>query len=252
MSEGSRCTHLEPLMNDDEDPPTPSSQMETNQRSESVDSGVETASLDVSFQATSSPSAAENTEVDTMTPETEGDGFTQASQSSVPSCPTSSLPSSPSLRPSRAEEDSTALHQRLEQALLRTHSQHVKENKEPLTAEAVLRRQPGASSVSKRHAPEAAKRQRSESFDLRGEVRPRVPSRPVRRRPMSMIADKMPSQRKLEVRSHKPNHIQMSAREVTEGDFSHDFKSKTELWLKSAQSCTRHPSCDDRWSVSLL
>lgn len=225
MSEGSRCTHLELLLNDDEDPPTPSSQMETNQRSESVDSGVETASSDVSFHATSSSSAAENTEVETLTPETEGDGFTQASQSSVPS----SLQSSPSLRPSRAEEDSTALHQRLEEALLRTHSQHVKENKEPLTADAVLRRQPGASSASKRHALEAAKRQRSESFDLRGRVRPRVPSRPVRRRPMSMIADKMPSQRKLEVGSHKPNHIQMSAREVTEGDFSHDFKSKTKL-----------------------
>lgn len=201
MSEGSRCTHLELLLKDDEDPATPSSQMETNQRSESVDSGVETASSDVSFHATSSSSAAEQTEVDTVTPETEGDGFTQASQSSVPSCPTSSLQPSPSLRPSGAEEDSTALHQRLEQALLRTHSQHVKENKEPVTAEAVLRRQPRASSASKRHAPEAAKQQRSESFDLRGEVR--APSRPLRRRPMSMIADKMPSQRKLEVRSQK-------------------------------------------------
>lgn len=205
MNEGSRRTHMELLLNDD-DPPTPSSQMETNQRSESVDSGVETASSDVSFHATSSSSAAENTEVDTLAPETEGDGFAQASRSPVPSCPTSSLQSSPSLRPSRAEADSTALHQRLEQALLRTHSQHVKENKEPLTADAVLRRQPGASSASKRHAPEAAKRQRSESFDLRREGRPRVPSGPVRRRPMSMIADKMPSRRKLEVRSHKPNH----------------------------------------------
>lgn len=207
ISEGSRSTHLELLLNDDEDPPTPSSQMETNQRSESVDSGVETASSDVSFHAASSSSAAENTEAGTLTPETEGEGFTQASRSPVLSCPTSSLQSSPSLRPSRAEEDSTALHQRLEQALLRTHSQRVKENKEPLTADAVLRRQPGASSASKRHAPGVAKRQRSESFDLRGEVRPRVPLGPMRRRPMSMIADKMPSQRKLEVRSHKPNHI---------------------------------------------
>lgn len=202
ISEGGQCSYSEVLGNNDEDPPTPSSHMETNLRSESVDSGVETASSDMSFHATSSSVSTENTEIDTFTPEREGDGFTQASESSVLSCltPSSFISSSPCLCPSRDQEDSTTLQQKVEQALQRTNSKHVKDNPEPLTVDELLRRRPQASVLPKPLTSEVVRRQRSESFGMRRMVNPLVPMRQMRRRPMSMISDKLPSQRKLEVR----------------------------------------------------
>lgn len=199
ISEGGQCSYSEVLGNNDEDPPTPSPHMETNLRSESVDSGVETASSDMSFHATSS---TENTEIDTFTPVREGDGFTQASESSVLSCltPSSSISSSPCLCPSRDQEDSITLHQKVEQALQRTNSKHLKDKPEPLTVDELLRRRPQASVLPKPHTSEVVRRQRSESFGMRRMVNPLVPMRQMRRRPMSMISDKLPSQRKLEVR----------------------------------------------------
>lgn len=162
MNEGARESSSEPgLGSHDEDPQTPSSShVEAEQRWESLDSGVETSSSDAS-----SSSPADHTEA--------ARGGCLASPSPPPS-PTGA-----------------SLHQRVEQALQRTSSLHLKENREPPTAAAVLRRLPRASPASRR----------SESFDCRGSgVRPRPGGRPPRRRPASMIVDRLPSQRKLEVR----------------------------------------------------
>lgn len=202
LTEERQCSYSELLGNNDEDSIMPSSQMETTLRSESVDSGVETASSDTSFHATSPSVSTENTEIGTFTPEREGDGFTQATEPPVPSSPTSSSPflSSPHVCPNSAQEDSAALNQKVEQALQRTTSRLLKDHSEPLTADKVLKRQPWASLLPKRHTSEVVRCQRSDSFDLRRMINPSMPTRQMRRRPMSMISDKLPSQRRLEVR----------------------------------------------------
>lgn len=171
VNEGARNSYSEPAAGShDEDPQTPGSHVEAEQRWESLDSGVETCSSDVS-----SPSPADNSEPPG------GRCLAQASPSPPPS-------------PGRAQGGPASPQQRVEQALQRTSSQHLKEKAEPLTAAAVLRRLPRASPASRR----------SESFELRGsEVRTRSNARPARRRPASMIVDKLPSQRKLEVRGHE-------------------------------------------------
>lgn len=176
MIEGAQDSYSEPAVGShDEDSHTPSSHVEAEHRWESLDSGVETSSSDVS-----SSSPADNTEPPG------GCCPAQASPSPPPSPPPS---------PSRSQVVLVSLQQRVEQALQRTSSQHQKEKQEPVTAAAVLRRLPRASPASRR----------SESFDHRGsEVRVRTNARPLRRRPTSMIVDKLPSQRKLEVRGHKP------------------------------------------------
>lgn len=199
LTEERQCSYSELLGNTDEDSTIPSSQMETTLRSESVDSGVETASSDTSFHAASSSVSTESTEIGAFTPEGEGDGFAPAPEPPVLSSSTSSspFPSSPNV-----QEDSTTLNQKVEQALQRTTSRLLKDHPEPLTADKVLKRQPWASRLPKRHTSEVVRCQRSDSFDLKRMISPNpsLPTRQMRRRPMSMISDKLPSQRRLEVR----------------------------------------------------
>lgn len=170
MIEGARESYSEPAAGShDEDPQSPSSHVEAEQRWESLDSGVETSS------SVSSSSPTDSTE---------------------PPGGCCLAPGSPSPPPSpdRSEVVQVSLQQRVEQVLKRTSSQHLKEKQEPVTAAAVLRRLPRASNASRR----------SESFDHRGsEVRLRNGARPLRRRPASMIVDRLPSQRKLEVRGRE-------------------------------------------------
>lgn len=196
LTEERQCSYSELLGNNDEDSAMPSSQMETTLRSESVDSGVETASSDTSFHATSSSVSTENTETGTFTPEREDEEFTQATEPAS----SSPFPSSPHDCPNSAQEDSAALSQKVEQALQRTTSKLLKDHPESLTADKVLKRQPRAALLPKRHTSEVVRCQRSDSFDLRRMVNPSMPTRQMRRRPMSMISDKLPSQRRQEVR----------------------------------------------------
>nr|XP_046231639.1 uncharacterized protein si:dkey-106l3.7 [Scatophagus argus] len=196
ITEEGQCSYSEGQENNDEDSSSLSSPMGTNPRSESVDSGVETASSDMSFPATSCSISTDNTEIETFTSE----GEVSTSQSPVLSSPlpSSSSPSSPRLCSTRAQEGSIALHQRVEEALQRTHSKLIKDNTLPLTVDDVLRRQPRASFLPKRHASELVRGQRSESFGLRRTVNPLVPMGLTRRRPMSMISYKQPAQTRLE------------------------------------------------------
>ena len=173
------------LGNNDEDPSTPSSDTGTNLRSESVDSGVETASSDTSFLAASFSTSTDRAELDTFMPE--GGGLTPASASHSP------VLSSP-------PPSSSALHQKVEQALQRTDSKHLKDNPEPLTVEAVLRRRPRASFQPRRHTSDLVRGQRPESFGLWTTLNPAEPMRLTRRRPASMICDRQPVRKRLEVR----------------------------------------------------
>ncbi|XP_060916843.1 uncharacterized protein si:dkey-106l3.7 isoform X2 [Labrus mixtus] len=172
-----------PRMN--ENSPTPSS----NLRSESVDSGVETASSETSFPATSRSISTDNAEIDAT-----------LSQSPVLSSPvlSSSSSSSLNLHPSRDQEESNALHQKLERTLRRTDSKCLKEDSEIPKVEEVLRRRP------KRHTSEPVRGQRSvsESFCLRRTVNPSALTRHITemcRRPPSMTCDEQQSQTRLEV-----------------------------------------------------
>ncbi|KAM6975857.1 uncharacterized protein LKV04_015117 [Tautogolabrus adspersus] len=168
-----------------EDSPTPSS----NLRLESVDSGVETASSEVSSPSTSCAISTDNAEIDTT-----------SSQSPVLSSPvlSSSSSSSLNLHPSRDQEDSKALHQKLEQTLRRTDSKCLKEHSEIPKVDEVLRRRP------KQHTSESVRGQRSvsESFCLRRTVNPSAPTRNITemcRRPTSMNCDDQQAQTRLEV-----------------------------------------------------
>lgn len=196
--------------NDEEDLPTPSSDVGTNLRSESVDSGVETASSVTSLPATPCSVSTDNAEIDTFTPEREG--LTPASTSQSPVLSSPSL-SSPHLLPSRAQEGSTALHLKVEQALQKTDSQRLKKSQEAPSVDEVLRRRPKAAVVPKRHTSELMRGQRSESFGQRSESfgPRRTVSSSARqmsdmcRRPTSLCFEKRP---RSEVRCclcHKPN-----------------------------------------------
>ena len=151
--------------NDEEDPPTPSSDVGTTLRSESVDSGVETASSVTSLPATPCSVSTDNTEIDTFTAEREGLTPASASQSPVFSSPSSS---SPHLLPSRAREGPSALEQ-VEQALQKTDSLRLKKGQEAPSVDEVLKRRPRASFVPKRHTSELLRGQRSGSFGQRSE-----------------------------------------------------------------------------------
>ncbi|KAM8744324.1 uncharacterized protein AB9X84_018329 isoform 1-T1 [Acanthopagrus schlegelii] len=183
VAEGGHSPDSEWLGNNDEDPSTPSSDTGTNLRSESVDSGVETASSDTSFLAASFSTSTDRAEIDTFMPE--GGGLTPASASQSP------VLSSP-------PPSSSALHQKVEQALQRTDSKHLKENPEPLTVEAVLRRRPRASFQPRRHTLDLVRGQRPESFGLWTTLNPAEPMRLTRRRPASMICDRQPVRKRLE------------------------------------------------------
>lgn len=173
------------------DPPTPSSEMETNGRSESVDSGVETASCDTCFRATSSFASTE----------IEGEDLTPAltSQSPVFSSPkpTCCPSSSPLLCSSSTQKDSTASHLKLEQVSQRTDSMYSKGNSKPLTPEEMLSRRPQASFPIKRHTSELVRGQRSDRLDGRRTVSPPVSIQPkseMCRRTQSMISNRRTSE----------------------------------------------------------
>lgn len=115
-------------------------------------------------------------------------------QSPVFSCPSPSSPSSssPHRCPSRTQDDSTDLHQKLEQALRRTES--YKSASLPISADVVLRRRQRASILPK--GQDSARGQRSESLTLgKTDAQSRMC-----RRPMSLIYDRQSVAARLEVR----------------------------------------------------
>ncbi|XP_068429951.1 uncharacterized protein si:dkey-106l3.7 isoform X2 [Clinocottus analis] len=194
VTEGGQCPETAWLGNNDEDLPTPSSDDGTNLRSESVDSGVETASSVMSLPATPCSVSTDAAEIDRLTP-------ASTSQSPVFSSPV--LPSSSSLhlRPNRAQVDSTALHLKVERALQKTDSKHLKNHREPLTVDEVLSRRPQPSFGPKRHASELVRGQRSPSSALARTVNPSVPRRQMsemHRRPLSTGCDMRPAQTRSE------------------------------------------------------
>lgn len=172
VTEANLASDSELLGNIDEDSPVPSSDARTNLCSESLDSGVETASSDTSLPAASCFVSTDNVGMDVFTPERDSDELTPASTSQSPfplsPAPSSSSSSSPHLSSSRAQEDSTALYLKVEQALQRTDSKYLKA--EPLTAEEVLRRRPRLSLLPKRHASDLVRGHRSQSFGQRSTV----------------------------------------------------------------------------------
>ncbi|KAK1884274.1 Kinesin-like protein KIN-14C [Dissostichus eleginoides] len=154
VTEGAQGSDSAWLGNNYEDPSMRSSDVGTNIRTESVDSGVETASSVTSLPPTPSSVSADHTEIDSFTPERERDSTSQSPILSFP-VPPSSSSSSPHLRSSRAQESSTALQLKVEQAIKKTDSKCLQNNpKDLLTANVVLRRRPGASFVSKRPTSE--------------------------------------------------------------------------------------------------
>ena len=102
VTEGAQGSDSAWLGNNYEDPSMRSSDVGTNIRTESVDSGVETASSVTSLPPTPSSVSADHTEIDSFTPERERDSTSQSPILSFP-VPPSSSSSSPHLRPSRAQ-----------------------------------------------------------------------------------------------------------------------------------------------------
>lgn len=173
-----QCSYSEPLGRNDETSPSPS----TNLRSESVDSGVEMASSDMSFHAA---------ELDGFTPDR--DRSARASESSVLSCPSPSKPFSPCLPPSGAQDHSNILHQKVEAALQRSNSKHLKDK----PAVEIRRRD---SRAHQWPTSESLRGQRSDRFDLRRMFNPSEPMRLTRQRWSSVASDTLAFHRKLEVR----------------------------------------------------
>ncbi|CAN9504930.1 unnamed protein product [Ophioblennius macclurei] len=161
------------LRNNSKGSSSSSSYAESNLRSESVDSGVETASCDTVLSASGSVSA-DHADVDLFAPER---WLSPASVSP------SSSSSSPRFGPIREENASTGLE---EASLQRTDAVHLRDKPRRLTVEEVLGRRPRASLLPKRHTSDLGFGQRSGSLTLRGN-----PSFPVRqmsdvcRRPLS-------------------------------------------------------------------
>lgn len=179
VTEEGQCSYSELLGGSDGSSPSDS----TNLRSESVDSGVEMASPDASFQATCS--STDTTESDG------GEGSPLAAESSVLSCPSPSNPSSP-CRPS--QDPSSTLHQKVEAALQRSNSKHLKDK--PAGPE-VRRRD---SRVLPRPLSEMLRGQRTDRLDLRRMFNPLEPMRLTRNRWSSVASDTLALERKLEVR----------------------------------------------------
>lgn len=188
VTEENQCSYSELLGNIGEASSSPSA----NLRSESVDSGMEMASTDTSFHTPSSSDSPDNIELDGLTPER---GPTRASESPALSCPSPSNPFSPCLSPSGAQDHPALLHQRVEAALQRSNSKHVKDTPEYLRAAALRWRH---SRAHRQHAPESMREQRSDRFDLRRMFNPSEPTRLTRW--SSVASDTLTCQRKLEVR----------------------------------------------------
>lgn len=167
------------LDHSEDGPPSPLSDVETNVRSESVDSGVETASSDSSF-----PTLSVSADLDTLTPERQDSPMWQSPILSLPA-PSSSSSSSPYLTPNRSK---------VEQALSRTES--IREKTQTATVDEVVKRRPLASLLPKRHTSELVRGQRLGSFG-----RSMFPSSSelvrqmseVQRRPQSAIYDRQVS-----------------------------------------------------------
>ncbi|KAK2888372.1 uncharacterized protein si:dkey-106l3.7 isoform X2 [Channa argus] len=182
VTEGKQCSDSELLDNIDEDSSIPSSGTRTELCSESLDSGVETASSDTSVLATTCFASTENAEIDAFLPERESNILTPAtptSQSPVFSSlvPYSFSSLSPHLCPSRPREGSNGLHLEVDQIIERTDSMCMTDKPKPLTVEEVLRRQTRASLQPKRHTSHLLRGQRSQSFGQRSTVNPTVPIR---------------------------------------------------------------------------
>lgn len=157
----------------EDDPPSPPSDVDTNVRSESVDSGVETASSDSSF-----PTTSVSADLDLFAPERQDTPMSQSPALSLPA-PSSSLSSSPYNR------------SKVEQALTRIES--IKDKRQGATVDEVVRRRPLSSLLSKRHTSDLVRGQRSGSFGLRTSPSPSLLVRQmseVPRRPQSAIYDR--------------------------------------------------------------
>lgn len=159
----------------EDDPPSPPSDVDTNVRSESVDSGVETASSDSSF-----PNTSVSADLDMFAPERQDTPMSQSPALSLPAT-SSSLSSSPYL-PNRSK---------VEQALTRIES--IKDKRLGGEVDEVVRRRPLSSLLSKRHTSDLVRGQRSGSFGLRTSPSPFLLVRQmseVPRRPQSAIYDR--------------------------------------------------------------
>ncbi|XP_074473241.1 uncharacterized protein LOC141757000 [Sebastes fasciatus] len=200
VTDGGQSLDSEWLGSNDGDLPTPSSDVGSNLRSESVDSGVETASSVMSSPATPCSIWTDNAEIDTFSPEREGDGLTPASTSPVLSSPSPSS-SSLQLSPCRSPVGSTASPSKVEQALQKTDSKRQKNKQAPLTVDEMLKRRPRTPFLSKQHASELVRGQRSESLNLRRTAFPSLPMRQLSEtcvEPPSTSCDKQPAQARSE------------------------------------------------------
>ncbi|XP_038139573.1 uncharacterized protein si:dkey-106l3.7 [Cyprinodon tularosa] len=165
-------------------PPAPVSNMAVNPRSESVDSGVETASCETPIPTSGNFLSTDNTEIEIF--QLPRDRFSPASTSQSPVL-TSSLPSSSSSSPnmcsSRAEKEPTPLNLKGEPELQRTDSKRWKQVYE------VLSHQPKSSSLPKQHTSDLKRCIRFASFNMRRRFDPSVPSGNVsetQREPLSV------------------------------------------------------------------
>ncbi|TNN71351.1 hypothetical protein EYF80_018429 [Liparis tanakae] len=183
--------------NNDEDLPTPSPDVGTTLRSESVDSGVETASPAMSLPATPSSISTDTTEIDIFPPE-RGGLPSPASQCPILSSLLSASSSSPHRRPSRAARvDPTALHLKVEKALQKSDSMNLKNPREPITVDELLVRRPRAFGP-KRHASDVVRGESSPSSALKRTFiytsGPRRKTSETCRRPLPTSYDKRPAQ----------------------------------------------------------
>lgn len=184
-------------------PPAPVSNMAVNPRSESVDSGVETASCETPNPTSGNFLSTDNTEIEIF--QLPRDRFSPASTSQSPVL-TSSLPSSSSSSPnmcsSRAEKEPTPLNLKGEPELQRTDSKRWKQVYE------VLSHQPKSSSLPKQHTSDLKRCIRSASFNMRRRFDPSVPTGNVsetQREPLSVGSVEQISQVQC-FHTHNPNH----------------------------------------------
>ncbi|MEQ2286843.1 hypothetical protein AMECASPLE_006598 [Ameca splendens] len=171
-------------------PHAPVSNIGINPRSESVDSGVETASCETPNPASASFLSTDNTEMDLFLPQSHRLSLASTPQSHVPLSPlASSSSSSPNLHPSRAEKEPAALNLRGEPELQRTDSKRWKQVYE------VLSQQPKTSSLSKQHTSELKRCIRSASFNVRRRFDPPTGQMSeMERKPVSVVSVEMISQ----------------------------------------------------------
>lgn len=191
VTEEDKCSYSELLGGNQESSPSPS----TNLRCESVDSGVEMASADMSFHATCSSVSTDTTELDGFTADREGS--TGAPETSVLSCPSACTPFSPRLPSRDAQDHSSILHQKVEAALRRSNSKDPKDKPACLTAVELRRRD---SRVHQRPTSELLRGQRSDRFDLRRMFNPSQPMRLMGHRRPSVASDTLALQGRLKVR----------------------------------------------------